>query len=69
MFASQEGICGKVGNKALENAICKRDVASVGRDAVVEVMDLRNPCVQLDQFQSGLMVAVALVPNKRSLTS
>jgi hypothetical protein len=30
----------------------------LGRDAVVEVKGLRNPCLQLDQFQQGLMAAV-----------
>ena len=30
----------------------------LGADAVVEVTGLRNPCVQLDHFQTGLMNAV-----------
>jgi len=30
----------------------------IGREAVVEVTGLRNPCVQLDKFQQGLMAAV-----------
>ncbi len=30
----------------------------LGDTAVVEVTGLRNPCVQLDEFQSGLMAAV-----------
>jgi len=30
----------------------------LGRDAVVEVTGLRNPCVQLDSVQKGLMAAV-----------
>ncbi len=30
----------------------------LGATAVVEVTGLRNPCVQLDRFQSGLMAAV-----------
>jgi MOSC domain-containing protein YiiM len=30
----------------------------IGSDAVVEIMGLRNPCRQLDQFESGLMAAV-----------
>jgi MOSC domain-containing protein YiiM len=30
----------------------------LGRDALVEVTGLRNPCVQLDRFQPGLMSAV-----------
>ena len=30
----------------------------LGADAVVELTGLRNPCVQLDRFQSGLMEAV-----------
>ena len=31
---------------------------SLGESAVVEVTGLRNPCVQLDRFQAGLMPAV-----------
>jgi MOSC domain-containing protein YiiM len=30
----------------------------LGASALVEVTGLRNPCLQLDQFQSGLMAAV-----------
>jgi MOSC domain-containing protein YiiM len=30
----------------------------LGRDAVVEITGLRNPCAQLDRFQNGLMQAV-----------
>ena len=30
----------------------------LGEDAVVEVTGLRNPCVQLDRYQPGLMAAV-----------
>ena len=30
----------------------------LGDEAIVEVTGLRNPCVQLDQFASGLMAAV-----------
>src|SRR5262245_49746481 len=30
----------------------------LGEDAVIEVTGLRNPCVQLDGFQAGLMAAV-----------
>jgi MOSC domain-containing protein YiiM len=30
----------------------------LGDAAIVEIMGLRNPCVQLDHFQSGLMQAV-----------
>src|SRR5687768_9128438 len=30
----------------------------VGREAVIEVTGLRNPCVQIDRFQSGLMKAM-----------
>jgi MOSC domain-containing protein YiiM len=30
----------------------------IGDTAVVEVTGLRNPCVQLDHFQPGLMAAV-----------
>jgi MOSC domain-containing protein YiiM len=29
----------------------------LGAHAVVEVTGLRNPCVQIDQFQKGLMAA------------
>jgi MOSC domain-containing protein YiiM len=29
----------------------------IGPDAVIEVTGLRNPCVQLDRYQSGLMTA------------
>jgi len=31
---------------------------AIGDSAVVEVTGLRNPCVQIDQFQAGLMRAV-----------
>jgi MOSC domain-containing protein YiiM len=31
---------------------------ALGADAVVELTGLRNPCVQLDRFQDGLMSAV-----------
>ena len=30
----------------------------LGRTAIVEVTGLRNPCVQLDYFQAGLLAAV-----------
>jgi MOSC domain-containing protein YiiM len=30
----------------------------LGAEAVVEITGLRNPCVQLDRFQDGLMAAV-----------
>ncbi|HEX2555828.1 MAG TPA: MOSC domain-containing protein [Microvirga sp.] len=30
----------------------------IGTDAIVEVTGLRNPCVQLDRFQAGLMAAM-----------
>lgn len=30
----------------------------LGNEAVVEVTGLRNPCVQLDEFQRGLLAAV-----------
>ena len=33
-------------------------VLRLGADAVVEVTGLRNPCLQLDRFQDGLMRAV-----------
>jgi MOSC domain-containing protein YiiM len=31
---------------------------SIGREAVVEITGLRNPCVQIDRFQEGLLSAV-----------
>jgi MOSC domain-containing protein YiiM len=31
---------------------------ALGDEAVVEITGLRNPCVQLDRFQQGLMAAV-----------
>jgi MOSC domain-containing protein YiiM len=31
---------------------------AIGESAIVEVTGLRNPCVQIDQFQEGLMRAV-----------
>lgn len=31
---------------------------TIGKAAVVEITGLRNPCVQLDRFQPGLMAAV-----------
>jgi MOSC domain-containing protein YiiM len=31
---------------------------SIGKEAVVELTGLRNPCVQIDRFQKGLMSAV-----------
>ena len=31
---------------------------TIGRDAVVELTGLRNPCVQIDRFQEGLLAAV-----------
>jgi len=30
----------------------------IGEDAIIEITGLRNPCVQLDQYQKGLMAAV-----------
>jgi MOSC domain-containing protein YiiM len=30
----------------------------IGREAVVELTGLRNPCSQIDRFQKGLMAAV-----------
>ena len=30
----------------------------LGKDAIVEITGLRNPCVQIDRFQSGLMKAL-----------
>jgi MOSC domain-containing protein YiiM len=31
----------------------------IGKDAVIELTGLRNPCVQIDRFQNGLLSAVA----------
>ncbi len=31
----------------------------VGREAILELTGLRNPCVQIDRFQSGLLAQVA----------
>jgi MOSC domain-containing protein YiiM len=31
----------------------------IGREAVIELTGLRNPCVQIDRFQEGLLAAVA----------
>ena len=39
-------------------ALPRRTRVRLGADAVVEVTGLRNPCVQLDRFQDGLMQAV-----------
>jgi MOSC domain-containing protein YiiM len=36
----------------------RRTRLQLGQEAVVEITGLRNPCVQLDRFQSGLMAAV-----------
>ena len=36
----------------------KGTLLKIGSEAVVEVTGLRNPCAQLDNFQSGLMSAV-----------
>lgn len=33
-------------------------ILSIGREAVIEITGLRNPCYQLDDFQPGLMAAV-----------
>jgi MOSC domain-containing protein YiiM len=30
----------------------------IGEEAIIEVTGLRNPCIQLDQFQAGLIKAV-----------
>ncbi len=30
----------------------------IGPDAIVEITGLRNPCVQINRFQAGLMAAV-----------
>lgn len=39
----------------------------VGESAVIEVTGLRNPCVQIDRFQSGLMKAVLDKDDKGNL--
>ncbi len=33
-------------------------ILEIGSDAKVEITGLRNPCVQLDNYQKGLMTAV-----------
>ena len=33
-------------------------LATLGADAVVELTGLRNPCAQIDNFQTGLLAAV-----------
>ena len=38
--------------------MCIRDRLHLGTEAVVEVTGLRNPCVQIDRFQPGLMAAL-----------
>ena len=40
----------------------------VGNTAVIEITGLRNPCVQLDNFQSGLMAAVLARDEQGNLT-
>jgi MOSC domain-containing protein YiiM len=40
---------------------------SLGNEAIIEVTGLRNPCVQLDQFQPGLMAAVLDRDNQGNL--
>ena len=39
-------------------ALPTRARLAIGSEAIVEVTGLRNPCVQLDQYQDGLMQAV-----------
>jgi MOSC domain-containing protein YiiM len=39
----------------------------LGKTAVVEVTGLRNPCIQLDRFQPGLMAAVLERDEHRAL--
>jgi MOSC domain-containing protein YiiM len=39
-------------------ALPRRARLHIGREAVVELTGLRNPCVQIDRFQKGLMDAV-----------
>jgi len=40
----------------------------LGDDAIVEVTGLRNPCVQLDHFQPGLLSAVLVRDASGSIT-
>lgn len=37
----------------------RRTRLRIGREAIVELTGLRNPCVQIDRFQEGLLSAVA----------
>lgn len=39
-------------------ALPRRARLRIGENAVIEVTGLRNPCVQIDRFQKGLMKAV-----------
>jgi MOSC domain-containing protein YiiM len=39
-------------------ALPRHTVLRIGADAVVEVTGLRNPCLQIDAFQSGLLKQV-----------
>ena len=54
---------GEMGENVTTRGIALLDLPTgtrlrLGADAVVEVTGLRNPCVQLDRFQPGLMAAV-----------
>jgi len=39
-------------------ALPRRTLLRIGREAVVEITGLRNPCKQLDDYQDGLLSAV-----------
>ena len=54
---------GDIGENVLTRGIDLLDLPTgtrlrLGADAVVEITGLRNPCLQLDRFQPGLMAAV-----------
>ncbi len=36
----------------------KDTILKIGKTAKIQIMELRNPCVQLDKFQKGLMKAI-----------
>lgn len=41
-------------------ALPRGAVLHVGSNAIIQLTGLRNPCVQIDQFQSGLLKAVVM---------
>ncbi len=56
-------VAGQMGENITTRGVALLDLSTgtrlhLGDTAVVEVTGLRNPCAQLDQFQSGLMAAV-----------